>query len=786
MTTTEPVRIPVELAAERRRRDDASTSGEVHHTFCRICESLCGLEVTVDHGRITRIRPDDDHVATAGFGCIKGIKQHELYASPDRLRFPMKRVGDPDDPGAWQRVSWGRAQGEIGAKVRDIIERHGPDSVAMYVGTAAGFSVLHPVFAQGFMDGLGSTSMYASATQDCANKFAAAREIYGFPFTQPFPDVDNIGCLVIVGANPVVSKWSFLQVADPKKRLRAIADRGGRVIVVDPRRTETAKAATDHVFIRPDTDVFFYLSFLHEVIARGAVDDALIADHTTGYADVARLAEPWSPERTAEVTRIPAAVLRSIVDAYLAADGAALYSSTGVNMGTNGVLGFWLQEVINAVTGNLDRRGGTLVGKGVMDFARFGVRTGVLMADDTSRVGGFRKVNDAYPGGILADEILTPGARQVRALFVTGGNPLITMPDAERLKRAFGELELLVTVDIYRNETGSLAHYTLPATDPFQRSDLPFIFPLMLGLQSRPYLQATEPVVAPEDEQRDEATIYLGLAKACGIGLFGSKQAQQVLEAATRRHSRRRGLDGSAGRQPRVPQEALLDLLLRVTRQPGFRSLLRHPHGLRRPGHEQASFLGERVVTDDGKVHLAPPRLLQRADRLEDDFAREQAAGDRLKLITKRHVKTHNSWTHNHEDMVRGDFDTNHVYLHPADAAARGIGDGDLADVATPTATVRLPVRLLDDLQPGTCALPHGWGHQHATGLSVAARTKGVNVNLLAASGPDAIDPVSGMAHLTGIPVDLRPAAGPRDPSTWSGLPPGEAGAGRHHDRGNI
>ena len=771
MTTTEPVRIPADLAADRRRRIEATPAdGEVHHTFCRICESLCGLEVTVADGRITRIRPDDEHVATGGFACIKGIRQHELYASPDRLRFPMKRVGSPDDPDAWERVSWGQAQGEIGAKVRSIIDRHGPDSVAMYVGTAAGFSVLHPVFAQGFMDGLGSTSMYASATQDCASKFAAAREIYGFPFTQPFPDVDHVECLVIVGANPVVSKWSFLQVDDPKKRLREIADRGGRVIVVDPRRTETARAATDHVFIRPDTDVFFYLSFLHEVIARGAVDDALIADHTTGFAEVARLAEPWSPERTAEVTHIPADVLRDIVDAYLAADGAALYSSTGVNMGTNGVLGFWLQEVINAVTGNLDRRGGTLVGKGVMDFARFGVRTGVLMADDTSRIGGFRKVNDAYPGGILADEILTPGDRQVRALFVTGGNPLITMADAERLKEAFTNLELLVTVDIYRNETGSLAHYTLPATDPFQRSDLPFIFPLMLGLQSRPYLQATEAVVDPDDEQRDEATIYLGLAKACGVGLFGSQPAQRVLEAATRRHSRRLGLDGSPGRQPRVPQEALLDLLLRLTRQSGFKALLQHPHGLRRPDHEQATFLGERVVTADGKVHLAPDRLVERADRLDDDFARERASAGQLKLITKRHVKTHNSWTHNHDDMVRG-FDTNHLYLHPDDAAARGLADDDVADVTSATATVRVPVRLLDDLMPGTCALPHGWGHQHATGLSVASRTKGVNVNLLAASGPDAVDPASGMAHLTGIPVEVAPAAGPRDTSTWSGLP---------------
>jgi formate dehydrogenase len=334
----------------------------------------------------------------------------------------------------------------------------------------------------------------------------------------------------------------------------------------------------------------------------------------------------------------------------------------------------------------------------------------------------------------------------------------------------------LVTVDIHRNETGSLAHYTLPATDPFQRPDLPFIFPLMLGLQSRPYLQATEAIVEPDGEQRDEATIYLELAKACGVGLFGSKAAQRGLELATRRHTaKRRKADPDA--QPRVPQEALLAWLLRLTRQPSFTKLLAHPHGLARPDHRDDSFLGERVVTDDGKVHLAPERLVERAGRLEADFTAElgRVEAGTMKLISKRRTKTHNSWTHNHEGMVSGpDGDTNHLYVHPDDAARLGLAEGADADVTSATATVRLPVRLLDDLMPGTVALPHGWGHQHATGLSVASRTRGVNVNLLAGDGPDAVDPASGMAHLTGIPVAVAPAAGPRDTSDWSGLPAAE------------
>ena len=402
------------------------------------------------------------------------------------------------------------------------------------------------------------------------------------------------------------------------------------------------------------------------------------------------------------------------------------------------------------------------------------MRTGTLMADDTSRIGGIRKVNDAYPGGVLADEILTPGPGQVKALFVTGGNPLITMADAGRLREAFGQLELLVTLDIYRNETGSLAHYTLPATDPFQRADLPFIFPLMLGLQSRPYLQATRPVVDPDGEQRDEATIYLGLAKACGVGLFGSKGAQRALEAATRRNTKKLRRERPDA-QPSVPAEGMLNLLLRLTGQPGFKKLLDHPHGRRRTDHEERSFLGERVVTDDGKVHQAPERLVRRADELDAAFDRARRDVDRLLLITKRHTKTHNSWTHNHEDMVKGDDgDTNHLYVHPDDADRIGLGEGAYADVSTEVATVRLPVKRWDELMPGTVALPHGWGHQHATGLSVASRTRGVNVNLLAASGPENVDAASGMSQLTGIPVDVTPAAGPPDPADWSGIPAAE------------
>jgi formate dehydrogenase len=739
---------------------------ETRTTFCRICEALCGLEVTVEDGKIRDIEPDPRHVATEGFGCAKGLKQHKMYDTPDRLRKPMKRTGD-----VWEEISWDQAIREIGAKVSKIRGDLSPDSIAMYVGTAAGFSTLHPVFAQGFMTGVGSKSMYASATQDCANKFAVARQVYGFPFTQPFPDVDNTECLIVAGANPVISKWSFLQVSNPAKRLKEIEGRGGKLYFVDPRETESAKVAGEHVFIRPNTDPFFFLAFLHELIATGGVDRERVERYMTGFDDVAALVEPWTPERAEQVTKIPAAKLREMVAAYRdAPGGASLYSSTGVNMGSNGSLAFWLQEVINAVSGNLDRRGGSIVGRGVMDFPKFGKRTGTLMRDDKSRIGNFTATNDAFPGGILADEILTEGPRQVRALFVTGGNPLITMANSARLREAFGDLELLVCTDIFLNETASLAHYVLPATSPLERPDLPFIFPLMLGLQSRPYLQATERVIDADGEQRDEATIYLDLCEASGVNLFGSSVAQKTLAFAKRMHSKR-----NPDRQPSIPQEALLSLILRLTGQGGFKQLLREKHGRKRPGHEPGDFLGERVVTDDGLVHLAPRVLIEQAQKLEADFGLELRDASKLKLITRRAVTTHNSWTHNLDEFVAADRSTNYLYIHPDDAGRLGLAPGDFADVESETATVRLPVRLLSELMPGTVAIPHGWGHQHAAGLSVASKTTGVNVNILAADGPDRLERVSGMAHLTGITVDVRRAAGEQDGSNWSGISPDEA-----------
>ena len=700
----------------------------------------------VRDGSVVDIRPDKAHVATGGFACPKGLFQHELFNSPDRLLHPMRRNRDE-----WAQVSWDDALGDIGSRVRAIVDQHGPDAVAMYVGTAAGFGVLHPIFAQGFMTGLGSGNMYSSATQDCANKFAVAHRMFGFPFTLPFPDIARTSCLIIVGANPMVSKWSFLQVANPRKHINAIKDRGGRVIVVDPRRTETAKAAGEHVFIRPGSDVFFYLAFLNELIARNAVDTATVQEHMDGFDEIRGLVSGWTPEVCEPHTGIPANTLRDLVAAYVQADGAALYCSTGVNMNAHGTVSYWLQEVINAVSGNLDRHGGALVARGIIDFAKFGKKNNLLVKAERSRIGGFGKTNDTFPGGILADEILTEGKGRIRALFVTGGNPLMMMAGAEKLERAFAELDLLVTLDIQPSETARAGHYMLPCTSPLERPDLPFVFPLMLGLQTRPYLQATDAVVPPPGKARDEATIYLDLARASGAPLFGSGIFQRIMEFSRWLAARTSGRNSS---YRRVPERAVLGLLLKLCGQPGFRRLLRSPHGVLRPDHSAGSFLGERVYTDNGRVQLAPADLKARLQRFVTGEPLLPAADGRYLLITKRAVTTHNSWTHNYAPFLRNGNDQNFVYMHTDDMRNEGFAERDMVDVVSDTGRIQLRVAALDDLMPGVVAVPHGWGHQKS-GLSIARTAGGANVNRLHASGPEHVDDISGMSTLTGVPVRL-------------------------------
>lgn len=725
-------------------------SSRTELTFCRICEATCGLKATVEGDRVVAVEPDENHVASKGYSCIKGLRYHEIHHSPDRLRVPLKRVG-----GGFEEISWEQALTEIGAKVRQLANDHGGDSVSAYLGNPISFSLLPPILTSAFLQGLGSRNLFQTGSQDCNNKFAAAQRVYGFPFIQPFADVDRTQCLIIIGSNPAVSRSSFMQLPNPIRRLRAIEERGGKVFLVNPRRTETAKQLGTQVFIRPDTDIYFLLSFLHEVLSRDVMDHGHVNRYMKGLDPLRRVAELWPPERTAEVTGIPPETLRAMVDAYLEADGAALFLSTGVNQGSQGTLAFWIQEAINAISGNLDRLGGTIVGHGyIKDFPKHARKGGHTMRKDRSRIGQLPSVADTFPAGLMADEILTPGQGQVRALFCVSGNPLLTVPNSNgRLEEALKALELLVVIDIFRNETANHAHYILPGSSAFQRADLPFVFQSLMGAQAVPYVQFTDALLPLEDEQRDETLILLQLAQACGSTLFGSRVANGFF--GTWMGLRKLPLLGSRfGFTP----ERFLGLMARAFRLGSLRSLRKDPHGRLLEPIKGGDFLGERVVTDDGLVDLAPEEFVVAAGELESAFENERARRDKLKLISKREQHSHNSWMHNFPRFVAGKRSTNYLYMNPQDASKVGVESGAMVEVRSNVASVRLPVQLTDEMMVGAVALPHGWGHQAADGLSVASKTTGANVNLLAADGPDELEYFSGMAKLNGIWVEVTPA----------------------------
>lgn len=709
-----------------------------HKTICRICEAQCGLIVNTENERVVSIEPNDHHVASKGYACIKGLRMGDFVHSPDRLQQPLKKVA-----GQFKPIPWSQALNEIGAKLQEIQRQHGGESIAAYMGNPIGFSLWPTMSMTFFLKAFGADKLFTPGTQDCANKFAGGERLFGSPSDQVFPDIDHTQCLIVIGSNPVVSKMSFISLPHPMARIKAIDERGGKVYWVNPRCTESAKRVGEHLAIRPDTDVFFLLGFLHEVIRREAIDHDRVSRYMNGYAALEELAKPWTPERVAQVTRIPAATLCAVVDTYLAADGAAIYSSTGVNQSSHGLMVYWLQEAINAISGNLDKRGGVLAGKGVFPPPP------ASDATPTSRIDDIPYVNSTIPAGIMADEILTPGRGRVRAMLNMAGNPLLTCAGSDRLADAFADLELFVCIDIVRNETAEYADYILPGLHSLERADIPFYFFTIMGLMPTRSFTYTEPVLPPAGESRDEGLILRQLCQAAGKPLAGSRVLQWVSNAAQ-----------VLSKVPVLGRLTSMDrlffsLMTRSAKLGGLRKLKRYPDGLLLEPNQPGDYLGKRVNTASGKVELAPADLVARAQKLDQVFATELQNAATLKLIQKRERFSHNTWAHNVEAFVKGDRNTNYLYIHPDDARARNLENGAMARVSANSKSIQVPVKLDSDMQPGTIAVPHGWGHQRASGLSVAKRTLGANVNRIMPDGPDSIEAGSGMSHMNGVLTEV-------------------------------
>ncbi len=749
----------------------------VHYRTCPFCEATCGLAVTIRGAEVVSVRGDDEDVFSHGFLCPKSQGLKQLHDDPDRLTRPLVRRD-----GELVEASWEEAFAAVDEGLSRVLAEGGRDAVAVYLGNPAAHSLGPMVYGAAFLKALGSKNIYSASTVDQMPKQVSAGLMFGGGLSVPVPDVDRTDHLLILGANPLVSNGSLLTAPDMRGRIRAIRERGGKVVVIDPRRSRTAREASEHHFIRPGTDALLLFAIANVLLDEGLADPGALAEHANGAEEIAELAEPFEPDAVAPLCGIDAGEIRRMAHELAAAERAAVYARIGTTTQRFGTLSSWLVDVLNYLTGNLDREGGAmfpLAAVGQRNSAGAGpVGRGVKVGRWTSRVSERPEVYGELPVVGLAEEIATPGEGQVRALVTIAGNPVVSTPDAGALEAAVETLDFMVSLDIYVNETSRHADVILPAPEPLAKAHYDFA---LYQLAVRSVANYSPPVLARVEDQPDEWETVLRLAAiVAGQGPDADLEAWDDLIVQTL-VGRELGLSGSRveGRTAEELVEALgerrgpervLDFMLRVG--PFGDAFGADPDGLTMDRLEAAPHgidlgpmrprLPDVLRTPSGKIELAPEEIVADVPRLEADLAGAGGSGangganGHMVLIGRRQLRSNNSWMHNLPALVKGK-DRCTVQIHPDDAARLGIAEDGRARVTSGVGELVAPVEVTDEIMPGVVSIPHGWGHD-APGvrLGVAAKHAGVNSNLLA---PVDVDVPSGNAVLNGIPVEVASAA---------------------------
>ena len=718
-------------------------STQEHATFCRICEPLCGMVATVEDGKLVSLRADKENPHSKGFCCAKGIAMAEVQNDPDRVLYPLKRVGGP---GEFARVSWDEALGDIARRLRLLRETFGPKSIAVHMGNPPYFSYSAVFWAKGFQDAIGTPWWYGVNSEDAAAHVAATKLLFGSCGMLPIPDYRRTDVMMIIGANPWVSKGSLVHDPRLREHLQGVVDRGGRIFVVDPRRTETAERF-EHVALRAGTDAWFLLSVLHVLFAEGLVEEAFLAAQTSGADTLRATARRFPPEATEAITGVPAGTVRTVARAIGQANAAVVYGRTGTCTQKFGTLNNVLHQALNVVTGNIQTPGGWVFGWSPIPTAEMSEKMGLATYDEThTRVAGLPDSFGFLPSSALYDEIMVPGDGQIRAFAMIGGNSVVSGPSGQRLVEALESLDTFFAVDLYMNETNRYADYILPCTTMYEREDIPMQF---LDRFVRPSLQVTEAVVEPAGECRPEWQILDELAARMGLGGAYSNAPQRWLA--------KRGL--------RIKPRQMADLLLRTGKAGDWFGLRRSgwswkklaeraPHGV--VLHEDLPLrpLKGRLQHSDQKIHLAEPKVIAEIARLEQDVVVN--LDHPFRLIGLREVRSHNSWMHNSQKLMPGSRRLL-LRIHPADAEALGLAEGDEARLTSTAGDITVPVTITDEMIEGTVALPHGWGHNGSWQRANAAG--GATSNFLASSRPDDVEALSGSTVLNGIPVRIEPVS---------------------------
>lgn len=724
-------------------------SEQTHYRACNLCEAICGLEIKVRDGHIVSIKGDDADPLSRGHICPKAVALQDLHEDPDRLRRPQKRVGDQ-----WIEIGWEQALDEVADRLAEIHKAHGANSVAAYLGNPSVHNWGNLTHSSAFLGPLKTRSRYSATSVDQLPHQLVAYWLYGHQLLVSVPDIDRSRYILMLGANPMASNGSLWTVPDFRERLKQMQQRGGKLVLIDPRRTETAAVADEHHFIRPGADAALLLALLNTIFIEGLADPGRLRDFTEGLDAVADIVRPFTAERAARMSGIDADTIRRIAREFAASGAAAAYGRMGVSTQAHGTLCQWALAVLNIVTGNLDREGGMMFPRPAMDIVKgAGSKPGHYDAWK-SRVRGLPEFGGELPVAALAEEILTPGDGQVRALVTIAGNPVLSTPNGRQLEQALQSLAFMVSFDCYRNETTRFADYILPPTGALERDHYDIIFHHFAMRNTARYNPAIFP--KPAGALHDWEI----------FGRLGRR-----LRARLRPDARKPLLQRVTSRMKdevmsRLPPHRLLDLSLRSGAY-GRRSdwklslaaLKSQPHGVDLGALQ--SELPRRLFTRERRIQLLNDALRAELVRYDSVLAEQLHAAPQpseLWLIGRRHVRSNNSWMHNAQRLVKGK-PRHQLFMHPADLATRGLEDGSRVQVRSRVGQVDVEVLATEDIMPGVVSLPHGWGHARpGVRQRIASAQPGQSANDL--TDEQYLDTLSGNAALNGIAVSVAASRG--------------------------
>jgi anaerobic selenocysteine-containing dehydrogenase len=712
----------------------------VHHRTCSLCEAMCGLTVEVEGPNIRSIRGDQEDPFSRGFLCPKATALQDIHQDPDRLRFPVRRTA-----GGWKEVSWKDALDETAARIAQVQRSGGRDALAVYLGNPSVHNLGTILLGVPFVKALGTRNRYSATSVDQLPHHFAALLMFGHQLLLPIPDVDRTSFLLVLGGNPAVSNGSLMSAPGMPLRLKALKSRGGRLVVVDPRRTETAEVADTHLFVRPGTDALLLLAMLQTLFAEQRVRPGRLAEFVDGLDSLQHLVREFSPEVAAAPTGIPADTIRALAREFASAPSAVAYGRVGLSTQSFGGLCQWLLNVLNVVTGNLDRAGGAMFTLPAFDVVGTGMGASRgHFARRRSRVRQLPEFSGEYPVAALAEEILTPGDGRISGLVTIAGNPVLSTPNGTQLDRALASLNFMVSVDFYVNETTRHAHLILPPTSPLEHDHYDVVFHLLAVRNTAKYSPALfSPTPGALQDWEIFNALTARLARKQPFGWLRSPARALALRLASPRRLLDLGLRaGPYGR--------------RSARRLSLRALEASPHGVDLGPLE--SCLPGRLYTKAKHIQLVPPQMVADLERLRAKLlgGAPTLSEGALQLVGRRHLRSNNSWMHNSQRLVKGPVRCT-LLMNPQDAAARGLANGQSVRVDSRVGSIPLPLEVSEEMMPGTVSIPHGWGHgRPGVQATVAVAHPGVSVNDL--TDDQAVDALTGGAAFSGVPVYVQPA----------------------------